>query len=137
VIALAIAARSCVSCRRGTLTDVAPARSASGGYASNFAAWVADGFHELLEDPHRAAADGDVPGWHAEPLSDCAGQRLGTVVRVAVDGAACLRDYLYDRRQRPVRRLIGGQLVRFAAGDDRRLARLVRGNGVKHGAEPG
>ena len=35
VIALAIAARSWVSSWRGTLTDVAPARSASGGYASN------------------------------------------------------------------------------------------------------
>ena len=35
VITLAIAARSWVSPRRGTVTDVAPARSASVGYASN------------------------------------------------------------------------------------------------------
>ncbi len=103
----------------------------------NFAAWIADGLYQLLEDPHRAAADGDMAGRHGEPLRDRTDQRLRAVVRVAVDAATRLRDDLKDRRQRPVRRLVGGQLVRFAGRDDRRLARLVRGKRAKHGPEPG
>jgi hypothetical protein len=102
----------------------------------NFTARVADSLDELLEDPHRAAADGDVADRHGEPLGERADQRLGIVVRVAVDATGRLRDYLDDRRQRPVGRLVGGQLVRFAGRGDRRLARLVRREGVKHGTEP-
>ena len=101
-------------------------------------AGVADGLDELLEYPHRAAADRDVAGRHGEPLGERADERLGAVVRVAVDAARRLRDDPEHRRQRAVGRLVGGQLVRFLArGGDGRLARLVRGHGVKHRAEPG
>ena len=69
VIAAAIAARSCVSSRSGTRTEVAPrqVRQRRVGLerapgVEDLAAGVADGLHELLEHADRAAADGDVAG---------------------------------------------------------------------------
>ena len=96
---------------------------------------VADGPHQLLQHAHRAAADGDMPDRNGEPLGDRLGQRARAAVRVAVDAAAGLRDHLHDGRQRPVRRLVGRQLVRLADRGGRRLAGLVGGHGVQHRTE--